>query len=286
MPFKNGNYHYREHVWTKEELNFIKSVFHKMTTVQLAKELGLGIATVRKKCTELGLKHMEMEYWTEEQIKFLKENYKQIGDLELSEIFNSKWPKKKGWTNKHIEKKRMYLKLKRTRSQIIAIGQRNLDQGRLNAHMNKGNSNFLTIGPARQKEIRMYRSSAGVITSRIKIGKRWVYWPRWAWVQKNGPVPAGMVVVMKDDNPFNTRVTNLEIVTRSESTRRYAAKTSINLSDKYVLSQLSGHNKEVSELLADKPELIESYRAVLLLKRKVRKLKAEASRNGKNIHAL
>jgi hypothetical protein len=67
MALKNGKYHWREHVWTKAELQLIKSKFHEMTTVQLAKELGIGIATVRKKCTELGFKHMEMEYWTDEQ---------------------------------------------------------------------------------------------------------------------------------------------------------------------------------------------------------------------------
>jgi hypothetical protein len=173
---------------------------------------------------------------------------------------------------KHIEKKRSYLKLRRTGRQIIEITQRNIDQGRLNIHM-KGKTNWLTTGPAKQGEIRMYRNCHGIIQARIKIGKRWAFWPRWAWIKKYGPIKNGLVVILKDRNPFNTEITNLELVTRAESTKRNAAASSKNLSDNYVAAQMAYKNPALKEAIKKYPELIDSHRRVLLLKRKIKTLK-------------
>ena len=99
--------------WTDKRLKFLKENFNTMTNQQIADSLGLKITSVRHKCYELGLYKMTLEYWTDEQVDFLLKNYKEKGGTELAEIFNKKWYKDKGWTKKHIEKKRRYLKLKR-----------------------------------------------------------------------------------------------------------------------------------------------------------------------------
>ena len=101
-----------------------------MTNKELANALGLNLTKTRGFLYEMDLKRMELEYWTEEQIKYLLDNYKEIGDVELAEIFNSKWKKNKGWTKKHIEKKRRYLKLKRTQDERHQIYLRNKILGR------------------------------------------------------------------------------------------------------------------------------------------------------------
>jgi hypothetical protein len=243
----------------------------------MAKKYGCNICLIRKQCYELRLYRMRLNFWTDQQVAFLKANYKIMGDTELAELFNEKFKRRKHWTKKHIDKKRGYLKLKRTKKQIIEIEQRNLDQGRLNCHMKKGKSNFLTTGPAVQGEIRMYKYTHGVITSRIRIGKRWIYWPRWAYKKHHGPIPKGYVIVMKDKNAYNTIPSNLEAVTREEATRRHVSQYSINLSDAYVAAQLSYGNPELREIIKNDPVLIETKRTLLLLKREIKKRK-----NGNN----
>jgi hypothetical protein len=116
--------------WTNDQLKFLKKNFYKLTNRKLADALGLKLTSVRTKCYELGLKRMELEYWTKEQVRFLRQNYKKIGDLELAEIFNQKWHKDKGWSKKHIEKKRRYLGLKRTEEEKNLIPIRTVRAGR------------------------------------------------------------------------------------------------------------------------------------------------------------
>lgn len=55
--------------------------------------------------------------WTKEEDQFLIDNYGWIGDVRLAEMFEERFPKGYPWTCKHIEKRRYYLKLKRTSEQ-------------------------------------------------------------------------------------------------------------------------------------------------------------------------
>ena len=56
----------------------------------------------------------------------------------------------------------------------------------------------------------------------IKIaadGPRWKMWKpyhRHIWEQHNGPIPEGMIVTFKDQNPMNCDIENLMLVTRGE----------------------------------------------------------------------
>ena len=108
-------------IWTDDMISFLKINFLNMTNQQLADALGLKLTKVREKCYELGLKRMELEFWSKEQVDFLLAYYEIMGDVEIAEIFNQLYAKKKGWTFKHIEKKRRYLKLRRTRTQVKKI---------------------------------------------------------------------------------------------------------------------------------------------------------------------
>lgn len=55
--------------------------------------------------------------WTSEMDGFLIENFEWIGDTHLSDMFAKRFPKPYPWTKKHIEKRRSYLRLKRTSEQ-------------------------------------------------------------------------------------------------------------------------------------------------------------------------
>lgn len=116
--------------FTSLMMAIIEENWKTMPAEKLARALGIHKTVLRMKLYEMGYKKMEMEYWTEEQTQFLMDNYKAIGDVELAEIFNKKWPKKKDWTNKHIDKKRNYLGLARTKEEIKAIWQRHVAAGK------------------------------------------------------------------------------------------------------------------------------------------------------------
>jgi hypothetical protein len=108
---------------------FILDNFYQKNNKEIAQELNIPLHQVRLNAYKLGLKRINLEYWTNEQIEFLKDNFESIGDTEIAEIFQQKFPKSKPWTRKHIDKKRNYLNLHRTPEQIALIKKRNIDAG-------------------------------------------------------------------------------------------------------------------------------------------------------------
>lgn len=74
--------------------------------------------------------------WTMNQEIFLLTHYQIMGDVEISELLNIRFPRQSlpgrptAWTRKHVAKKRMRMELLRTPEQLIAIRQRNNGQQR------------------------------------------------------------------------------------------------------------------------------------------------------------
>ncbi|WP_264521184.1 hypothetical protein [Flavobacterium sp. N1994] len=115
--------------FSDDDIKFIEDNFKIMTNKKIADNLGLKPTRVRIKAYELGLKKIELEFWPVEAIQYLKSNFKSIGNKEIVKYFNSKYPKKKGWTTKHIDKKLSQLKLKRTLQDLYNIRERNRQNG-------------------------------------------------------------------------------------------------------------------------------------------------------------
>ena len=198
---------------TKKEEKFLRDNYQNLTNQQLADYLGLKLTRTRTLLYSLGLKRMNLQYWTDEQIEFLKNNYKKIGDAEIAEIFAEKYPKDKGWSKKHIEKKRRYLNLKRTPEQIEKIKKRNLEQGRYkmcNVRM------WQTRGVTPVGEIRTWVNKNNRITVVIRTEKGFEPYNRWLWKQHYGIIPKGYNVVCKDGNQFNTEIDNLELLSNAD----------------------------------------------------------------------
>lgn len=133
---------------------FILDNFCLKTNKQIAQELGIKIEALRPIAYKLGLYRINLEYWTDEQILFLKENFETIGDTELAQIFQEKFPKSKVWTKKHIEKKRKYLNFHRTPEQVSLINKRNIDAG-LYQNIDRLSDNYMAYRCSKQdKELR------------------------------------------------------------------------------------------------------------------------------------
>lgn len=196
------------------EEQFLKDNFYKMTNRELANALGLKLTKLRTFAYAMGLKRMELQYWTVEQITFLKDNYKHIGDTELAEIFDVKWYKEKGWTKKHIEKKRRYLKLQRTTAQRTAIRERNILMGRFKDCAKKRWEKS-RITPNGEKRIWYTSNNTPFVV--IKTTTGFVHYNPWLWEQYYGKPPKGYVVRNFSNKLIDVSITDLKLITRAES---------------------------------------------------------------------
>jgi len=266
MPYKNGNIVYNETVWTPGMLIFLKENYHTMSNQQLANSLGLRLTTTRTKLYELGLKRMDMQYWTDEQVLFLKENYKTVGDTVLAEIFSTIYYKEKGWTKKHIEKKRRYLKLKRTEKELIKIKEINVINGRwAESHWKRWFERVSPIG-----EVRVWMNSdTNKPFKVIKTAEGFVHYAPWLFQQYFGPVPKGMIVRLLDEDPLNVVLENLTLVTRAEHSMLNAGISIMALNDSYIAGILSPKNPELKKEILKHPELINLKRKQLILTKQI-----------------
>lgn len=204
-------------ILTDEQIDFIKANHSKMSNKKLADSLGLKVTTVRTRCYEMGLYKMRLEYWTNEQVEFLKLHYDYIGDTELAQLFETRWPKDKGWSKKHIEKKRRYLGLKRTKNQIDDIRKRNTEAG-MYAVCNK--KRWIATGVTPLGKIKIWNYKSGRKFKVIKTEDGFIRYAPFLYKQHYGEVPDGMVIRFKDNDPMNVNIENLECITREENALR------------------------------------------------------------------
>lgn len=208
-----GNQGNNRIVWQQWQLQFLKENWQCMNARQLSEALGLSCTIVRMKKYELGYLSMQLEYWTDEQIAFLKKYYQKTGDTELAQMFNERWHKNKGWTKKHIEKKRRYLGLKRTAAEKSAIQKRNTKNGMF--AMCPVKSWITRGGAAPEGETRMWKLADSPVQV-IKVNGRWVHHARHLYIKTFGNIPRNCLVRLKDNNPYNVIAENLMLVNRSE----------------------------------------------------------------------
>lgn len=246
---------------------FIADNFNKHTNKEMAALSGFNITTIRTRCYAMGLLRMTMEYWTDEQVLFLKENYQSVGDKEFADIYNGRWPKQKTWTIKHIEKKRKYLGLKRNKEELYNIYTRNLANGRW--IKNDFNHRWDQANLAKIGDVRLWKASNGGFLPVIKAGTKWEHWAPHTWKLHYGPVPANHVVTFKD-GCTDLVPESLEVITRSEMTKRACLKGTIGLSDNYVASTIAPRDRALQIVIRDNKDLLELKRQQILLKRLIK----------------
>lgn len=201
--------------WTLFEINFLRANYLKLTNKEMSTMLGIKLTSLRTQLYLLGLKRMELEYWTAEQVSFLLDHYKEIGDVEMAEIFQEKWPKNKKWTLKHIEKKRGYLKLTRTPKEIENIFFRNKENGRFkDCNFNR----WVIQGVFPEGTIRIWKNQFGNEFMVIKTKKGFRPYAPLVYREHFGEPGEGMVVTTRDGDTLNIVPENLVAVTRAEIT--------------------------------------------------------------------
>lgn len=107
----------------------------------------------------------------------------------------------------------------------------------------------------------------------IRLSKsKWELYHRYLWEQANGPIPQDHLVRFKDNDTTNLQLDNLEIVSRTEHGKEALEKNghpSKDLTDNYVKAMMMRFKGFKEEQIS--PEMIELYRAQLLLQREIKK---------------
>lgn len=137
---------------------------------------------------------MKIKKWTNKDVSLLKSWYTFIGDKEISIMLND-IHKKEIFTKKSIEKKRHYLKLKRTKEQVKLIMSDNT-----------------TISNLRIKEGEITVQSNHNL---IKINNKMVPYSRYIYEKTHGKIPDGYIIIHKDFDTLNDDIDNLEARKRS-----------------------------------------------------------------------
>jgi hypothetical protein len=149
--------------------------------------------------------------WTLRETEWLIKLYQFMGDYEIALVFDEAFPKEYGWTLKHIEKRRKYSGLRRTKEQLKAIRERNRlfgcwMVGSKNAWQTRG---VTPIGGIKKWNGRDY----------IKTKTGFEVLARKIWQDLYGPIPKGMNVVKRD--PLGpTEISNLEMISNADLAHR------------------------------------------------------------------
>jgi hypothetical protein len=190
----------------------------KLSLREISLKTGAPFSTVAWRRRTLGIKKQHLQRWTKVQVRWLKTLYPFVGDHEIALIFSEAYHKEKGWTLKHIEKKRLYLGLKRTREQIRAIRERNKAFG------------CFMVGIRRMWETRevtrpgeVHKWNNGMNYEYLVIKKEdgsFEKLARYTWKKHFGEIPKGLAVVKKDQSGSEGDVNNLELINRSVLAQR------------------------------------------------------------------
>lgn len=200
--------------FSKQHLEFIQIHYNSYTVVELhrliSEELGYKYALqhFRMQLYNAGYRKIDIQYWTNEQIDYLKDNYKSNGDKELAEQFNLKWKKIGGWTFKHIEKKRNYLRLKRTPEELFLIKEKAKAKG---VYVEGVKKMWKTRGENPLGTILVWDGDKF-----IKTAKGYIHLRVFNYQVFIGAIPKDKIINHIDGNNLNCDPINLTAVTRSE----------------------------------------------------------------------
>lgn len=76
---------YREYQISKNEINFLKRNYKKLTRREMAEKLGISEGIVKWQLKKFGLKKEKTKSWTKEDLDFLKKYYKKLSNKEIAE---------------------------------------------------------------------------------------------------------------------------------------------------------------------------------------------------------
>jgi hypothetical protein len=76
----------------------------------------------------------------------------------------------------------------------------------------------------------------------IKVNGKKVFLSRHVWEQAHGPIPPGLIITFRDNDPMNCDLSNLELTTHSERMKKYPA-----CGVPYVITEINRLRKAINK---------------------------------------
>ena len=179
--------------------------------------------------------HSFRKPWAPEEIAILKAKFADCYTKELCDLFGYDYSKVANMADKLGLKKsdafrKMELKKQADRLRIVGAGKRfvkgsvpsNKGEKMSDEMREKVKHTFFTPGhkPVNTKYDGHERTDKdGYVLVRVALGK-YKFKHRVIWGNANGEIPSGHCLIFKDGNKQNTKLENLELITRAENLRR------------------------------------------------------------------
>lgn len=226
---------------TPAEDKFLKKNYLKLPSKRLADKLGRSDVFVRTRLRQLGL----------EKPKWLIEKFVQDARLKKGNV-----PPNKG------KKQSEYM----TMAQIRRTAKTRFKKGHIPHNALGIKDGDITIRHTSKK-----KGSKPYKWIRIRMGI-WEMYHVHVWKKRFGPVPDGYIIVFRNGDTMNCRLSNLKCITRqehAENTRNsdgYIARTmAYNKGAKFKT------NPEILEYIKSRPDLIEAKRSIIQLNKQISK---------------
>lgn len=175
-------------IWTPKEIKMLLTQYPTTTTPEMCKMLGRSVGSIYSMANVLGITKTE---------DYLRKHV-HVMDPKLG----AKTRFKPG-QEAHNKGKKMpahvYAKARRTMFKPGQLPHNTLQDGVIRTRTDKNGTKRPFI--------------------RVALGK-WVEMKNHVWEQANGPMPKGHCIALKDGNPFNYKLENLECITMAENMQR------------------------------------------------------------------
>lgn len=292
-------------VLTAKHEKLITKKYLELSTIELAKKCKCPKGTVVSALRRMGLKipkelanqrkavsrnarHQQLHAKRQPGDKVLKANYLTTGDKTLAKMI--------GRSAAYVIKRREMLGLVLTPEQIA---QRKLEFRFQAGHapMNKGKKQTEFMTPEQIENTKATRFKKGQLPHNTKVDgqivirhdhperdggvrNKWIRlskgkWERLQvveWEKVHGKIPKGFVLACLSDDTLNCDPANWKLMTREDNMLRNSG--SIRLTDGVVATYITGKNgsPELKQEILKNPELIETKRLQLQIKRKIKSI--------------
>ena len=196
---------------------------------QRREDAQMGVTTFRTLLYKHNIKKNTVLGWTAKETQFLLDNYRTMGNLELSAILTKK---RRRILKKNIEKKMILLGLKRTPEELQAIIDGHKAKGTYHRANKKRHKN---MGAVQEGEIKVQVVNGRPRVS-IKVNGLLKPYARHRYVQLHGEPPKGYKIFFRDWDPLNIaddnlvamkgrKLTHAEIALYDKNCRAYLSRT-------------------------------------------------------------
>lgn len=267
-------------IWTEKLDARLRELWPRHKSLEVARLMGMSKIAVqsRAKRLELNKDHDFRGFWSPEEIEFFREHYPNYKNDELAEMLGRQESQVISMAHRmKLKKSKAFWKYINSFPNAGKFGHRPAwNKGMKGLLLGSGASRFKPSNrPHNEKydgalSIRWEQVTGRPIIMYRQARRKWIPYSHHVFASYYGEIPKGMIIRHRNGNRLDYRLENLELVTKRQNYLKNSA--AVNLSDGFVVSTMLGKGKtpnreEIKKALLETPELIETKRSIINLKR-------------------